>query len=119
MAAKRKASRHIKRPLSPVRPAPWLRLALGQVAPALGDLDANVRLHLELGREAARLGADLVVFPELSLTGYRLQDLVSEVALPLDGRGPLRPLRTSRRGRGRRAGRESKGIATTNYAAHS
>jgi predicted amidohydrolase len=92
MAAKRKASRHTKRPLSPVHPAPWLRLALAQVAPALGDVEANVRLHLELGREAARAGAGLVVFPELSLTGYRLQDLVSEVALRLDGRGPLRPL---------------------------
>jgi predicted amidohydrolase len=92
MAAKRKASRHIKRPVAPARPAPWLRLALAQLAPALGDLEANVRLHLELAREAASAGARLVVFPELSLTGYRLQDMVSEVALRLDRSGPLRPL---------------------------
>jgi predicted amidohydrolase len=92
MAAKRKASSLIKRRPSPPRPAPWLRLALAQIAPALGDVESNVRLHLEMGREAARAGAGLVVFPELSLTGYRLQDLVSEVALRVDGKGALRPL---------------------------
>jgi predicted amidohydrolase len=65
---------------------------MAQVAPALGDVEANVRMHLELAREATRAGAGLVVFPELSLTGYRLQDMVPEVAVRLDGRGPLRPL---------------------------
>jgi predicted amidohydrolase len=65
---------------------------MAQVAPALGDVRANLRMHLEMAREASRAGAGLVVFPELSLTGYRLQDLVSEVAIRLDRRGPLRPL---------------------------
>lgn len=69
-----------------------LRVALAQVEPVLGDLKANVSLHLEWARRALRGGADLVVFPELSLTGYLLQDLVSEVALPLGDPGPLRPL---------------------------
>ncbi len=58
-----------------------MRVALAQVAPALGNVDSNLRLHRELLRKAAEAGADLVVFPELSLTGYLLQDLVPEVAV--------------------------------------
>jgi predicted amidohydrolase len=59
-------------------------VALAQMAPRLGDLDANVARHLELIGAAAAGGADLVVFPELSLTGYFLKDLVTETALRLD-----------------------------------
>lgn len=69
-----------------------LRIAMAQVAPALGDLRGNVRLHLRVARAALRQGARLVVFPELSLTGYKLQDLVSELAVRLDEAGPLQPL---------------------------
>jgi NAD+ synthase (glutamine-hydrolysing) len=69
-----------------------LRLALAQVAPALGDVARNVDLHVRVARRAARAGARLVVFPELSLTGYRLQDLVPEVAMRISPDGPLRPL---------------------------
>lgn len=61
-----------------------LRIALAQVAPRLGDLDANLATHHELLREARRAGAGLVVFPELGLTGYLLQDLAAEVAMRLD-----------------------------------
>ncbi|MBI1949920.1 MAG: carbon-nitrogen hydrolase [Acidobacteria bacterium] len=69
-----------------------LRVALAQVEPVLGDLRANLSLHSIWIRKAIRHGADLVVFPELSLTGYLLQDLVPEVALGLEVSGPLRPL---------------------------
>jgi predicted amidohydrolase len=61
-----------------------LRVALAQIAPRLGLVDENLARHEELIAEARRQGADLVVFPELSLTGYQLQDLAAEVALPLD-----------------------------------
>src|SRR6202043_1594632 len=56
-------------------------VALAQLAPRLGDVAANLDRHLELIEEAAAGGAALVVFPELSLTGYFLKDLVPEVAL--------------------------------------
>jgi predicted amidohydrolase len=59
-------------------------IALAQIAPRLGQLDENVAAHLELLREAKGRGADLVVFPELGLTGYLLQDLAAEVAMRLD-----------------------------------
>lgn len=58
-----------------------MKIALAQVAPALGDVDRNLALHLRTIAKARRLGADLVVFPELSLTGYALKDLVEETAL--------------------------------------
>lgn len=58
-----------------------LRVALAQLSPRLGDLEANLELHERSVRQARRERADLVVFPELSLTGYSLQDQVPEVAL--------------------------------------
>jgi len=56
-------------------------LALAQINTHLGDLPANLEKHLALIEQARSAGADLVVFPELSLTGYVLQDLVSTVAI--------------------------------------
>jgi predicted amidohydrolase len=61
-----------------------IRVALAQMAPVLGGLDANLARHLALIAEARDAGADLVVFPELGLTGYQLQDLAAEVAMRLD-----------------------------------
>jgi predicted amidohydrolase len=61
-----------------------LRIALAQIAPRLGALDDNLARHHELIREARAAGAGLVVFPELGLTGYLLQDLAAEVAMPAD-----------------------------------
>ncbi len=58
-----------------------LTLALAQINTRLGDVPANLEKHLALAEEARRSGADLLVFPELSLTGYVLQDLVSTVAM--------------------------------------
>jgi predicted amidohydrolase len=60
------------------------RLVLAQLAPRLGLLDANIERHREVLAEARASGADLVVFPELGLTGYQLQDLSAEVAMRLD-----------------------------------
>ncbi len=61
-----------------------LRVALAQIAPRLGQLEANIVRHHELLDEARSRGADLVVFPELGLTGYLLQDLSGDVAMRLD-----------------------------------
>lgn len=63
---------------------PSIRIALAQIAPRLGHLDENLVRHHALLDEARTAGADLVVFPELGLTGYLLQDLASEVALRRD-----------------------------------
>ena len=61
-----------------------LRIALAQIAPRLGLLDENLASHHALIAQARGGGAGLVVFPELGLTGYLLQDLAAEVAMRLD-----------------------------------
>jgi NAD+ synthase (glutamine-hydrolysing) len=57
-----------------------LNLALVQMSTALGNVPANLKKHLAFINRARRQGAELIVFPELSLTGYALQDLASAVA---------------------------------------
>lgn len=57
-----------------------LNLALAQINTRLGDVDANLEKHLVLAKQARQDGADLVVFPELSLTGYTLQDITPSVS---------------------------------------
>jgi NAD+ synthase (glutamine-hydrolysing) len=61
-----------------------LRVALAQIAPRLGALDENLAIHHQRIEEARSGAADLVVFPELGLTGYLLQDLAPEVAMRRD-----------------------------------
>jgi predicted amidohydrolase len=62
-----------------------VRIAIAQCAPALGAMKRNVAMHLEWIGRAKSAGADLVVFPELSLTGYYLKDLAADVACSPDG----------------------------------
>jgi predicted amidohydrolase len=57
------------------------RIALAQLAPRLGEVDANLELAADWLQRAAGEGAQLTVFPELALTGYLLSDLVPEVAM--------------------------------------
>lgn len=57
------------------------RIALAQIAPRLGELDANLELARGWLRRAASEGAQLTAFPELALTGYLLGDLVPDVAM--------------------------------------
>jgi len=57
-----------------------LTLALAQLNTRLGVVEANLEKHLDLIQEAHASGADLLVFPELSLTGYVLQDLAPTVS---------------------------------------
>ena len=52
-----------------------LRLALAQVNPCVGDLTGNAEMVVTWSRRAAALGADLVAFPEMMLTGYPIEDL--------------------------------------------
>lgn len=70
-----------------------IRLAMAQINTVLGGVPANLEKHLSLIEEARQAEADVVVFPELSLTGYLLQDLTAEVARPASPDDPvLQPL---------------------------
>ena len=66
-----------------------LKVGLAQINPKLGDVQANLALHLKTIEQAADQGVELLIFPELSLTGYRLQDLAFEVALRPDWKNPV------------------------------
>ncbi len=58
-----------------------MRVALAQISPVLGDVDANLRLTEEAIEKARSKEADVVVFPELSLTGYSLGQVSDEVSI--------------------------------------
>ncbi|MGA2326643.1 MAG: NAD+ synthase [Bryobacteraceae bacterium] len=55
-----------------------MRIALGQINTTVGDLGGNADVIVRTARAAAEGGARLVVFPELSLTGYPPRDLVEK-----------------------------------------
>lgn len=69
------------------------RIALAQINPALGDYDKNIKKHLSFIDKAIKKKADLVVFPELSLTGYSIKDLNFSLALNPYTSPVLKPLR--------------------------
>lgn len=66
-----------------------LKLGLAQITPKLGDVSANLDLHLQAVEEASENGVELLVFPELSLAGYRLHDLAFSVALQPTHKDPI------------------------------
>jgi predicted amidohydrolase len=58
-----------------------VRVALAQVDCVLGDTEENLRKAKVVVAEARERGADLTVFPELSLSGYALEELDDDVAI--------------------------------------
>lgn len=61
-----------------------LKIGLAQIDSRLGQVEANADRHLAWIEKARAEGVDLLVFPELSLTGYRLQHLTPRVMLRPD-----------------------------------
>src|SRR3982074_3734129 len=55
-----------------------MKIALGQINPTVGDLAGNVDRMVDFARRASEASADLIVFPELSVTGYPPRDLVEK-----------------------------------------
>jgi len=60
------------------------RVALAQIKPKLGCVGDNLAVLEKAVEQGISERADLIVFPELALTGYFLRDLVPDVALRLD-----------------------------------
>ncbi len=60
---------------------PNMKVAIAQISPFLGDVKKNLDLHLRYFEKARKKKVDLLIFPELSLTGYTLKDLVEDVAI--------------------------------------
>ncbi|MCJ7581830.1 MAG: hypothetical protein MUP98_15025 [Candidatus Aminicenantes bacterium] len=58
-----------------------MKVALAQITPRLGDLQYNLELHQNIAAKAKKEKVDLLIFPELSLTGYTLKDLTQDIAI--------------------------------------
>jgi NAD+ synthase (glutamine-hydrolysing) len=72
----------------------YLRVATATPEVAIGDVSSNLAAITELYEQAAAQDVSLVVFPELSLTGYTIQDLVAQPSLLANARHGLRELAT-------------------------
>ena len=59
---------------------PFIRLAMAQSNPIVGDISGNLAKLVELSKQAAAQGANLVQFGEMSITGYPVEDLVTREA---------------------------------------
>jgi len=59
-----------------------MQVTIAQIKPALGNIEKNLKIHLEWIEKNPK--ADVLLFPELSLTGYFLKDQVAGVALTLE-----------------------------------
>jgi predicted amidohydrolase len=66
-----------------------INLALAQFNTKLGVVSANLEQHLTMIDQAQHAQADLIIFPELSLTGYALLDLAVETAIHPDQDDPV------------------------------
>lgn len=65
-----------------------INVGLAQIYPKLGNIPANLELHLQYVEQAAAQNVDLLIFPELSLTGYQVMDMVPELAIRADATDP-------------------------------
>ncbi len=66
-----------------------INVGLAQISPKLAEVRSNCELHLSFVERAAQQNVDLLVFPELSLTGYTVQDAVRDVAHRASPSDPL------------------------------
>lgn len=66
-----------------------LTLGLAQIYPKLGNIAANLEKHLAYVEQAKAQGVDLLMFPELSLTGYQVMDMFPELAIEASGDDPI------------------------------
>ena len=63
-----------------------MKVRVIQFSPALGNLEKNVDFHIQQINEAIHDGIQLVIFPELSISGYHLKDIIYDVSLTLDNK---------------------------------
>jgi NAD+ synthase (glutamine-hydrolysing) len=66
-----------------------VKIALGQINPTVGDFSGNVTKIVDFSKRAKAAGAGLVVFPELSVSGYPTRDLVERPAFVARSRESL------------------------------
>jgi len=71
-----------------------MKVAVAQITSVLGDIEKNIKKHIEYCDMAISKKADLIVFPELSLTGYSVKDLNFMISVELNKTKLLDRLKT-------------------------
>lgn len=79
-------------------PANPFRICLAQINPTVGDLEGNTRRIVESLEEARALGADLVAYPELAITGYPPEDLLLKTRFLRGSQRALERIQAATRG---------------------
>src|SRR5688500_17004761 len=69
-----------------------MRIALAQINPTVGDITRNVEKIIKFTNDARSQGARLVVFPELSVTGYPPKDLLLKASFVEDNLRAVREI---------------------------
>lgn len=95
-----------------------MRIALAQIDPVIGDFPGNTTKICEYIDRARGLGADLVVFPELSLMGYPPRDLLDKPSFVRDSKQYWEAVRDASRGIGVIFGAVSENTATPGKPYH-
>ncbi len=69
-----------------------MKIAIAQINSILGNIESNLENHLNFCRDAINNKSDIIVFPELSLTGYSLKDINFDIAVNLKSTSKLEKL---------------------------
>jgi NAD+ synthase (glutamine-hydrolysing) len=75
-----------------------VKIALGQINPTVGDFSGNTARHIEFARRAQGAGAELILFPELSVCGYPPRDLVERPSFVARNRETVEQIAAATRG---------------------
>jgi len=75
-----------------------MKIALGQINPTVGDFSGNQKKIIEFSRRAQASGAELILFPELSVCGYPPRDLVERPSFVARNRETVEQIATETRG---------------------
>ena len=75
-----------------------MKIALGQINPTVGDFSGNAGKHIEFSRRAQASGAELILFPELSVCGYPPRDLVERPSFVARNRETAEQIAAATRG---------------------
>ena len=75
-----------------------MKIALGQINPTVGDFSGNSKKIIEFSAQARDAGAELVIFPEMSVCGYPARDMVERPAFVIQSQEWVQKIATATKG---------------------
>ena len=95
-----------------------MKIALAQINPTVGNLEGNSQKIIEYIGKAKKQGAELVVFPELAITGYPPEDLLLKPQFITDNISALKKIVKASQGMGVYVGFVDRGGPSTSSGRH-